>query len=34
LLVAADMPAAQRGGRRHLIKIDCPLVVRRTVRQR
>jgi LacI family transcriptional regulator len=34
LLVAADTPAAQRGGRRHLIKIDCPLVARRTVQRR
>lgn len=33
LLVAADTPAAQRASRRHLIKIDCPLVERQTVRR-
>jgi LacI family transcriptional regulator len=33
LLVAADTPAPQRAGRRNLIKIDCPLVVRQSVRR-
>ena len=34
LLAAADQPAAQREARRHLIKIECPLVARQTVRAR
>ena len=34
LLAAADLPPEQRATRRHLIKIDCPLVVRQTVRPR
>jgi LacI family transcriptional regulator len=34
LLATADTPAAQRASRRHLIKIDCPLVERQTVRRR
>lgn len=34
LLVAADTPAPQRAGRRHLIKIDCPLVARQSVQRR
>jgi len=34
LLAAADLPPEQRATRRHLIKIDCPLVARQTVRRR
>ena len=34
LLAAADLPPPQRAARRHLIKIDCPLVARQTVRPR